>query len=323
VNILIVNDRMILTEVSEEVRLAVVDAAGPNAIVTVATNRDQAMAAAPEAEVILGSIDEELFTAASQLKWVQATSSGVDHILYPALRDGDVILTCEKGLVGSHLADHAMGLLLALTRQLAEAIRHGHGAWDKRLEYRVRATELEGRVMGIVGYGGTGRAIARRAAGFGMIIRAVDRDPVEGDDLVSVVETLDHLDAMLAGSDVVAVCAPFTAESKAMIDAGRFAAMRPGALLLNVTRGELVDHPAMVAALESGHLGGAGLDVHHIEPLPADDPLWRFPNVVMSPHTAGASQLRAGRNLDRFMENLGRYRRGEPLLGLVDKQLGY
>ncbi len=239
------------------------------------------------------------------------------------MRDGDVILTCEKGLVGSHLADHAMGLLLALTRQLAEAIRHGHGAWDKRLAYRVRATELEGRVMGIVGYGGSGRAIARRAAGFGMTVRAVDRDPVEGDDLVSAVERLDHLDAMLAGSDVVAICAPFAAESKAMIDAGRFAAMRPGALLLNVTRGELVDHPALVAALESGQLGGAGLDVHHIEPLPADDPLWRFPNVVMSPHTAGASQLRAGRNLDRFMENLCRYRRGKPLLGLVDKQLSY
>jgi phosphoglycerate dehydrogenase-like enzyme len=318
-----VNDRMILTEVSAEVRLAVAEAAGPDAVVTVATNRDQAMAAAPEAEVILGSIDEELFTAAPRLKWIQATSSGVDFMMYPALRDGVVILTCEKGLVGSHLADHAMGLLLALTRQLAEAIRHGHGAWEKRLDYRQRAVELEGMVMGIVGYGGTGRAIARRAAGFGMIIRAIDRDAVEGDDLVAAVGRLDSFDAMLSGSDVVAICAPLTAETDAMIDAGRFAAMKPGALLLNVTRGELVDHSALVAALESGHLGGAGLDVHHIEPLPADDPLWRFPNVVMSPHTAGASQLRAGRNLDRFKENLGRYRRGEPLIGLVDKTLGY
>ena len=152
-----------------------------------------------------------------------------------------------------------------------------------------------------------------------MVIRAVDGDPVEGDDHVSVVERLDYLDAMLAGSDMVAVCAPLTVESKAMMDADRFAAMKPGALLLNVTRGELVDHPALVAALESGHLGDAGLDVHHIEPLPAGDPLWRFPTVVMRPHTAGASQLRAGRNLDRFMENLGRYCRGEPLIGLVDK----
>jgi phosphoglycerate dehydrogenase-like enzyme len=322
-NILMLTDRMIMTDIGDDARRAVAEAAGPNAVVTVALDRDQALAAAPSAEVVLGCIDEALFAAAPRLKWVQATSSGVDFMMYPALRHGDVILTCEKGLVGAHLADHAMALLLALTRQLAAALRDGHGAWDKRLDYRVRAIELEGLVMGIIGYGGTGRAVARRAAGFQMTIRAVDRDAVAGDDLVPDVEPLDRLDAMLAGSDVVAVCAPLTAETTAMIDAGRFAAMKPGAVLLNVTRGELVDHPALVAALESGRLGGAGLDVHHIEPLPADDPLWRFDNVVMSPHTAGASQLRAGRNMGRFIENLGRYRRGEPLVGLVDKKLGY
>ena len=322
-NILMLTDPMIMTAISDGDRRAVAEAAGPDAIVTVATDRGEAMAAAASADVVFGCIDEELFAVAPRLKWVQATSSGVDFMMYPGLRDGAVILTCEKGLVGAHLADHAMALLLALTRQLAAALRDGHGAWDKRLDYRVRAMELEGLVMGIVGYGGTGRAVARRAAGFDMVIRAVDRDAVAGDGLVPVVEPIDRLDAMLAGSDVVAVCAPLTAETTAMIDAGRFAAMKPGALLLNVTRGELVDHPALVAALESGHLSGAGLDVHHIEPLPADDPLWGFANVVMSPHTAGASQLRAGRNLDRFVDNLGRYRRGEPLIGLVDKKLGY
>ena len=128
---------------------------------------------------------------------------------------------------------------------------------------------------------------------------------------------------MLAASDVVALCAPLTAETRHLMNGARFAAMKPGAILINVTRGELVEQEALIAALESGRLGGAGLDVVHSEPLAADDPLWRQPNVVMTPHTAGASQLRAGRNMARFIENLGRYRNGEPLLGVVDKELGF
>ena len=322
-DVLIITDDMILRELRDDQRRAVADAAGPGAAVTVATDRGEALCAAPRADVILGCVDEELFARAARLKWIQATASGVDFMLFPALRDGGVALTCEKGMVGSHLADHAMALLLALTRQFAAAVRDGPASWDRRLAYRRREIELEGLVMGIVGFGGTGRALARRAAGFGMTIRALDRGPMAGTAEVAAVEPLDSLDGMLAAADVVALCAPLTGETAGMIDAGRFARIKPGAILINVTRGELVVSEALIAALDSGRLGGAGLDVQAIEPLPADDPLWRFPNVVMTPHTAGASQLRAGRNVDRFIENLGRFRCGEPLLGAVDKTLGF
>lgn len=321
-NILVLLD-MVLPQVGEAQRAAIEAAAGPGSVVTVAGDRAEALAAAGETEVILGSVSEEIFAAAPRLEWVQAAASGVDFLLYPAMRDGDVVLTSEKGLVGSHLADHAMALLLALTRQLAAAVRAGPGAWEQRLDYRRREIELEGLALGLVGFGGTGRALARRAAGFGMRIRAVDRAPMEGTAEVPRVEPLERLDEMLGESDVAALCAPLTEETRGRFDAGRFAALKPGALLINVTRGELVDHAALVAALKSGHLGGAGLDVTPVEPLPADDPLWGFDNVVMTPHTAGASQLRAGRNIDRFVENLGRYRRGEPLIGVVDKALGF
>ena len=322
-HILIITDDMILRAVGDEQRRAIAEAAGPGATVTVAADGGQALAAAPRADVIFGCVDEEVFARAARLKWIQATASGVDSMLFPALRDGAVALACEKGLVGPHLADHAMALLLALTRQLAAAVRDGVASWDRRLDYRRREIELEGLVMGIVGFGGTGRALARRAAGFGMAVRALDRGAMAGTAEVAAVEPFDSLDGMLAAADVVALCAPLTVETTGMIDADRFARMKPGAILVNVTRGELVVHEALVAALDSGRLGGAGLDVHHVEPLPADDPLWRYANVVMTPHTAGASQLRVGRNVDRFIENLGRFRRGEPLHGLVDKALGF
>ncbi len=321
-NILIITG-MVLPEVTEAQLEAIEIAAGPGARVSVATDRDAALAAAPETEVLLGAIDPELFALAPNLEWVQVTASGVDAMLFPEFRDSDVVMTGEKGLVGPHLADHAMALLLALVRRLAEAVKDGPASWDKRLDYRRRVLELEGLTMGIIGFGSTGRSLAQRAAGFDMRVRAVDRDPVPGTPAVGVVEPLASMHDMLAVSDVVALCAPLTEETTGMFDADCFAAMKPGAILINVTRGELVVHDAMVAALASGHLGGAGLDVHHAEPLPADDPLWDHVNVVMTPHTAGASQLRAARNIDRFVDNLVRFRRGEALVGRVDKALGY
>lgn len=314
---------MIVPEIDNDQRRTIQEAAGPESEVVVALNKEAAETEAPGTEIVFGLVDEALFAAMPDLRWVQATASGVDFMLFPAIKGSDVVITCEKGLVGSHLADHAMALLLALTRKLAAAVRAGPDSWGRRMDYRRAETELEGLALGIVGFGGTGRALARRAAGFGMRIRAVDRASMAGNDDVAQVEPPENLAALLAASDVVALCAPLTAETSHLMDAGRFAQMKPGAILLNVTRGELIEHGALVAALETGRLGGAGLDVHHREPLPADDPLWTFENVVMTPHTAGASQLRAGRNIQRFAENLGRYRRGEPLLGVVDKALGF
>ena len=183
--------------------------------------------------------------------------------------------------------------------------------------------ELEGLTLCVVGFGGTGRCIAKRAVGFDMNLTAVDRYPVEGTAEVPRVESMDALPARLAEADVVAVCLPLTPATQEIFSDEYFGYLKPGAILINVTRGEIIDHQALLRALASGQLGGAGLDVHYQEPLPADDPLWLNPNVIMTPHTAGASQLRSGRNYQRFVENVGRFVRAERLLGEVDKQLGF
>ena len=298
-------------------------AAPQGSTVRVAETMREAVAIAGAAEVILGFIPKPLFDAAPTLRWVHCIASGVDTFLYPEMRASPVILTGEKGLVGGHLADTGFGLLLALTRQIAAAIRLGPEGWNRREAMRMVEVELDGLTMGVVGFGGTGRAMARRAVAFGMRVIACDVVPVAPSDGVAEVWTMERLDELLNTSDVVAIGAPLTEATRHLFDDARFAAMRTGALLVNVTRGEIVDGEALVRALRTGWLGGAALDVAPIEPLPADHPLWTFDNVVMTPHTAGASQLRGPRNVARFCENLRRAGLGEPLIGVVDKQLGY
>ena len=298
-------------------------AAGDDVKVMVAESEDEALKLAPEADVVFGFVSEELLAVAPNLRWVHAAASGVNRYLYPAFRDSDVQLTSAKGLVGNPLADHAFALLLALTRQVAAAIRMGPSSWDHRHELRQAETELDGQVMGIVGLGGTGRALARRAAGFGMRCVAVDRDEVPAGPEVDSVWRLDRFDELLEIADVVAICCPLTDETHQLIGERQLARMKPSAYLVNVTRGEIVDADALVAAIEGGEIAGAGLDVTPEEPLPAGHPLWRLDAVVMTPHAAGASRERSARGMDRFCENLVRFRNGEPLEGLIDKRAGY
>lgn len=312
-----------LSSLTDSELAAIQVAAGTESSIVQLESPEEAMQMASSMEVLFGQLTPELFAAAPHLRWVHLSSSGVDHLMFPAFRESPVVLTGEKGLVGPHLADHAMGLLLALTRKIAVAYRDGPESWNKRVEYRMAEVELEGLTLCLVGFGGTGKCIAKRAAGFDMKLSAVDIYPMAGTVEVPTVESMDALPARLAEADVVAVCLPLTVATEEMFSDQHFGYMKPGAILINVTRGEIIDHRALLRALDSGHLGGAGLDVHYQEPLPSDDPLWTNPNVVMTPHTAGASQLRSGRNYQRFVDNVGRFQRGEPLLGEVDKQLGF
>jgi phosphoglycerate dehydrogenase-like enzyme len=311
-----------LPEVSDADVERIRTAAGPGSEVVVSRQRD-AEQHAEGVEVILGLVPPPLFKAATKLRWVHAIASGVDMFLYPEFLNSAVTLTSEKGLVGEHLADHGFGLLLMLTRQLAAAHELGPDSWNHRPELRAEEIELTGLTMGIIGFGGTGRAMARRAAAFGMTVRALDRDPVPTSPEVDRVEPPSALPDLLAGSDVIAVCCPLTHETRNLLDAEAFAQMKRGAFLVNVTRGEVMDEAALIAACGSGQLRGAALDVAPREPLPPDSELWRLPNVVMTPHTAGASQYRASRNIERFIANLQRLNSGEPLEGVIDKVLGY
>jgi phosphoglycerate dehydrogenase-like enzyme len=303
--------------------VARIRAAAGRATEVIVTTPAEAPAHANGAEVILGSVPLKLFQAAPNLHWAHAISAGVDSFLYPEFRDSDVILTSEKGLVGEHLADHGFGLLLTLTRQLTTAYRLGPEAWNHRPDMRRQEVELSGLSMGIIGFGGTGRAMARRAHAFGMTCQAIDRDAVPGSSEVPEVQGPAFFPQLLATSDVVAICCPLTPETRGLFNREAFTHMKPSAFLINVTRGEVVVEEDLVTALRDGQLRAAGLDVAPREPLPPDSALWDMPNVVMTPHTAGASQYRTGRNIDRFVRNLGHLQNDRPLEGVINKQLGY
>ena len=299
------------------------EAAGPGSHVTVVSDVASAIDVAADVEVVLGFLPKRLFLAAPRLRWVHAIASGVDAFLYPEFVASDVLLTSEKGLVGEHLADHGFGLLLALTRKITAAQALGPDGWNHRESLRGDEIELTGMTMGIIGFGGTGRAMARRAVAFGMNCIAVDSEPVAPSAEVAAVWPTARLLEMLGQADVAAVCCPLTSATRGLINHTTLAAMRSGAFLVNVTRGEVMDEDALVAALTDGRLRGAALDVAPREPLPTDSLLWRLGNVVMTPHTAGASQFRAARNIDRFVGNLERLMCGQLLVGLIDTKKGY
>ena len=277
--------------------------------------------AMPDVDVVFGTFTPAMLERGRRLRWVQVTSAGVDSVLFPQFVDSEVVLTSAKGTVGVHLADHAMALLLTLTRGIAIAIRNPR--WDQRMPIRDVSWELEGMTMGIVGLGGTGRDLAVRAHAFGMRIIAVDPQSVEAPPQVEACRGMDGFDALLEESDVVAVCAPLTPETQNMFDARAFEKMKDHALLINVTRGKIVEEAALMDALAKGVIGGAGLDVTPEEPLPEDHPLWRMSNVVVTPHTAGGSPVRGDRIVDLFCENLRRLLSGEDLLSVIDKNKGY
>ncbi|MGI8551632.1 MAG: D-2-hydroxyacid dehydrogenase [Dehalococcoidia bacterium] len=276
---------------------------------------------ASSAAIIFGTVPLELFRHAPQLRWIQAVGAGIDKMLYPELVQSDVILTSEKGQVGVHLAEHAFALLLGITRGIQRALRQPR--WQTRLVIREHASELNGRTLGIVGLGGTGRAVADRAAVFGMRVVAIDSEPVDQPASVEWLARPDSLPELLTQSDVVVICAPLTAATERLFNGERFAQMKPGSILINVTRGEIVDYAALIEALESGKLGGAGLDTAPKEPLPESDRLWNMENVIITPHVAGASPHRGDRIVALFCENLRRFQAGQPMLGVIDKVKGY
>ena len=298
-----------IRQVGEEVEVVQVDSI------------EAAIEAMPDIEVVCGEISRELFARRKKLRWMQSWGAGVDGVLHPELVQSDVVLCSAKGTVGVHLAEHAMALLLGLTRGIHTALRTPN--WNLRIPIRAVSWELIDRTMGIVGLGGTGRDLAQRARAFGMRIIAVDPEQVEVPEEVEVCWQMDRFGDLLEQSDVVAVCAPLTAETVGLFDRAAFARMRSHALLINVTRGKIVDEDALLVALEEGLIGGAGLDVVPQEPLPEDHRLWRMDNVIITPHTAGGSPNRNRRIVALFCENLRRYLAGEALLSVIDKRKGY
>ena len=282
---------------------------------------DDALEIMPEIDIIFGGMSRDMFKRAERLKWVQTWGAGVDGMMYAEFVHSEVILTSAKGTVGVHLSEHAMALLLGLTRGIARAIRTED--WNERMPIRHASWELIDKTMGIVGLGGTGCDVAVRARAFGMKIIAVDPEDVEVPDSVEACWKMDRFYDLLSASDVVVVCCPLTEETRGIFDRLAFEKMQNHALLVNVTRGKIMDEASLVEALETGQIAGAGLDVTPQEPLPDDHPLWNMPNVIITPHTAGGSPNRQDRIVNLFCENLRRFLNGEDMLSVIDKNKGY
>lgn len=274
-----------------------------------------------DTDIVFGGLNLSLFEKAQQLKWLQVLGAGVDGVLFPELVKSDVVLTSAKGIVGTHLADQTWALLLGLLRGIGRSVRER--TWENRMSIRHSAWELSGRTLGIVGLGGTGIEVARRAQGFEMRTIAVDPEDLEPPSFVKSVWPMGRFDDLLKESDVVSICAPLTQETERMFNYPAFQQMKQHALLINVTRGKIVDGSDLIRALNEGLIGGAGLDVTPEEPLPTDNPLWDMPNVIITPHVAGGSPVRLDRTVELFCQSLELFMSNKPLLSVIDKYKGY
>lgn len=254
-----------------------------------------------------------------RLKWIQSSAAGTDHLQLPSIIESPVVITNISGVLANQVTEQAMSLLLGLIRSLPTFFR----AQQAREYIRRPVRDLHGSTVGIVGLGGVGRRIAEVLAAFKTRILATDLFPYDKPPHVAELWAADRLDEMLPLVDIVVISVPLTAETRGMFNARRFGLMRAGSIFINVGRGPIMIEPDLVAALESGHLWGAGLDVAAKEPLPEDSRLWDLPNVIISPHVGGESARRADDITDFFCENLRRYLAGEPLLNLIDKRLGF
>lgn len=311
----------------------------PNLRLLHGLSRQQALEHAAEAHGIDSRFaTPEVLAKATKLVWVQSMSAGVEHLMAnPRIAESDsIVLTNMRAVHGPTIADHSFAMLLTLTRNMREHAenqakeRWGRGGAGGRLAGAdpgdpptLEPIALQGRTMLVVGLGGIGTEIAQRAHGFGMRVTAIRRSDAPAPEYVERLGHADDLLEMLPEADVVAICLPLTDETKGLFNSAVFQAMKPGAYLINIARGAIVDTDALVAALDSRRLAGACLDVTDPEPLPAGHTLWKRRNVVITPHVASNAELTSERRWAVMRENLRRFAAGEPLLNVVDKKAGY
>ncbi|WP_270935556.1 D-2-hydroxyacid dehydrogenase [Falsiroseomonas oryzae] len=272
----------------------------------------------PEADVLLvsGLWRNHLAKPGGRLKFIQSISAGVDQYDRAALAAAGIRLASAQGANAHAVSEHAIALILALARRIPEARdNQARKHWRGMIgDLTRREDELGGKTLLVVGIGRIGGRLARLAKAFGMTVIGLRRDPANGAEGADEIHAMSALKAQLPRADYVALTCALTEETRGLMDAAAFAAMKPGATLVNVARGRVCDEAALVAALQSGHIGQAALDVTADEPLPAASPLWTMPNVLITPHTGGETRSYEDNVLDLMEENLGRLRRGEATL---------
>ena len=303
--------------------LAELKAAAPALELVECQTEAEAIEQAPGAAACYAFITPGLIRAGKSLKWVQQASAGVETLLENSeLVTSDIVLTNMQRVYGPEIADQAIAYLLAFTRSLTHFIRaQPSQVWGSR-EPGLVLDELAGKTMLVIGLGGIGSEIARRAYAFGMRVIATDPKVWERPLFVEKLYKPDAFHTLLPRADVVASAVPLTRQSLRMIGAREFGMMKRGVILINVSRGKVVDTDALVAALDRNQVAAAGLDVTDPEPLPKGHPLWSR-NVIITPHSAGQSPGGERRRHEIFRENLRRFAAGEHLLNVVDKKAGY
>ena len=281
-------------------------------------NREELEARLHAADVLVvsGLWRDDLLDRAPRLRFIQSIGAGTDQFSREKLRERGIRLASASGVNARAVSEHAMALVLALARRLPEA-RDNQRAHQWRgmiSDLSQREDELGGKTMLIVGIGAIGGRLARLAKAFDMRVVGVRRDPAAGQGEADRVVGLDGLKDGLPEADFVALCCPLTPATENLINAEAFARMRRSAFLVNVARGRVVDEPALVAALQSGQIAGAGIDVTVEEPLAPSSPLWDMANVLVTPHTAGETRRYEDNVIDILLDNLGRLWTGETAL---------
>ena len=308
---------------SERAQLAKV---APNVRIVTGLSKKEALARADEAHGIDGRYaSPEFLTKATKLRWVQVSSAGVDRYLgiKPLMENDKLVMSNSRAVHGPAIADHAMAMLLSLTRNLNYYAQNQKQAKWARGGGAGKSIALQGKTMLVVGLGGIGTEIAQRANGFSMKVIGTRRSDRPSPDYIKRVGKPKDLLAMLPEADVVVLAVPLTDETKNMLNTAAFDAMKTGAYLINIARGKVVNTDALLKALKSGRLAGACLDVTDPEPLPANHELWKQANVIITPHIASRSEVTNERRSALLVENLRRFGAGEPLLNVVDKKAGY
>ena len=310
-----------------EPQLAMLEQLPPETSIAVGNCAEAFARAAPEANVIFnwslsGGLLREVFTMCPRVEWVHSRSAGLDNLLFPELIESPVPLTNGTGVFSQPLGEFALAAILYFAKDLRRMVRNRMaGVWEP-----FDVLEIAGQTVGIVGYGDIGRAVATRVRAMGMQAMAIKRHgaPVySADPLVSRIYTPDQRLEMIARSDYLVVSAPLTAETRGIVGEAEFAAMKPEAVVINIGRGPTIDEAAMLRALSEKRIKGAALDVFDEEPLPAGHPFYQLENVLLSPHCADHTADWLEKAMQFFIDQFERFRKGEPLLNVVNKKLGY
>jgi len=281
----------------------------------------------PDTDIFVGySLRAKQLKDAKKLKWIHSTAAGVAQLMYPELRDSGILVTNPSGIFSVPMAEHTMGLLLALARNFPDSVRgQDHAKWAQQdlWDKPQHLTELNGQLLLIVGFGSIGREIAKRAKAFDMRVWGVTRSGQGDRAFAEQIFPATQLDEVLPQADFIVIAAPETSDTNHLIGAPQFARMKIGARLINVGRGSLLDEAALLQALETGALAGAALDVMQTEPLPADSPLWKAPNLFLTPHISAVSDRLWQRETALLMELLEHWFDGREMFNRVDFSRGY